>query len=222
MFPGGEDVSFAIVDRQVDYRPPRLVLVGKSNRVKDSTKKFIIKGDFHSLEDELSLGIVTVSGPGLNDHGNPSRINHGTVLVRDGVFVVESEIHEPSVLYVAVSGGHNAFNEYFGSVHVVAEAQGEIVISPQGWSRELVAAADYGRHQKLVSSWQLSAQYQELLENYAISYKAFRDDWEASWRARQAAAKEVENDQQTEAEASETSSQKHYSGRCRRRNYSRG
>ncbi|MYD46356.1 MAG: TlpA family protein disulfide reductase [Gammaproteobacteria bacterium] len=204
--PGGDEIAIAIVDRQVDYRPPRLVLVGTSNRVRDNAKKFTIRGDFHSLDDELSLGIVTVSGPGLNDQGNPSRINHGTVLVKDGVFIIESEIHEPSVLYVAVSGGHNAFNEYFGSVYVVAEAAGEIVISPQGWSRELVAAADRGRHQRLVSSWQLSEQYQALLERYATSYKDFRDDWEASWRARQAATQEIETDRDATTEESATSS----------------
>lgn len=205
--PGGDEVAIAIVDRKVDYRPPRLVLVGASNRVRDNAKKFTIRGDFHTLEDELSLGIVTVSGPGLNDQGNPSRINHGTVLIKDGVFIIESEIHEPSVLYVAVSGGHNAFNEYFGSVYVVAEEAGEIVISPQGWSRELVAAADKGRHQRLVSSWQLSEQYQTLLKTYASSYKDFRDDWEASWRARQAETQTIETDYDATTEESKSNSQ---------------
>lgn len=187
--PEKKVVSFAIVDRQVAYRPARMVLFGNSNRVRDHTRKFTITGDFRSMQDELSLGIITVSGPGFNTEGELSRVTHGSVLLEDGMFSIESEIHEPSLLMVTAMAGENAFNEYFGSVEIVVEPHDEIVIEPRGWSRELVASAESGRHDRLVDSWQQSEPYQALLNRYAKSYKDFRDAWEASWRARQVAAK---------------------------------
>ena len=206
--PGSENIGFAIVDRQVVYRPVRLVLVGTSNRVRETSRKFTIKGDFRSMESDLSLGVVSISGPGLNDQGELSRINHGTVLLDEGKFTIESEIHEPSVLFASAMAGESAFNEYFGRIDMVVEAGSEIVISPQGWSRELVAtAAEDGRHHRLVDSWQQSEQYQTLLKKYATSYKDFRDEWEASWRARQAAAQEVEAKQNTSTDEATANSQ---------------
>ncbi len=198
--PGEKVVSFAIVDRQVAYRPARMVLFGTSTRVRDRTRKFTITGDFRSMQDELSLGIITVSGPGYNTEGELSRVTHGSVLLKDGMFSIESEIHEPSLLTVTAMAGENAFNEYFGSVEIVVEPDSEIVIEPRGWSRELVATAENGRHDRLVDSWQQSEPYQALLSKYAKSYKDFRDAWEASWRAREAAA------QATTEEATATTS----------------
>ena len=209
--PGKEDIEFAIVDRKVAYRPARLVLVGTSDRVRNPEKKFTIKGDFRSMEKELSLGVVTVSGPGLNDQGELSRVNHGTVLLDEGKFIIESEIHEPSVLFVSASAGENAFNEYFGRIDIVVEAGSEIVISPEGWSRELVATAENGRHHKLVHSWQQGKKYQTLLRTYATSYKDFRDAWEARWRAQQAAkntSQETETDQDSSPEEATSNAQR--------------
>ena len=209
--PGKEDIKFAIVDRKVAYRPARLVLVGTSDRVRNPEKKFTIKGDFRSMEKELSLGVVTVSGPGLNDQGELSRVNHGTVLIDEGKFIIESEIHEPSVLFVSASAGENAFNEYFGRIDIVVEAGSEIVISPEGWSRELVATAENGRHHKLVHSWQQGKKYQTLLRTYATSYKDFRDAWEARWRAQQAAkntSQETETDQDSSPDEAASNSQR--------------
>lgn len=207
--PGGDVVSFAIVDRPGSYRPARLVLIGAADRVQDHTKKFTVRGDFRSMQDELSLGIITVSGPGLNSKGELARITHGSVLLEDGIVTIESEILEPSVLFVTATAGENAFNEYYGMVEIVVEPNSEIVIEPRGWSRELVAAATGGRHDKLVDSWQQSKEYQELLDRYAKSYKDFRDAWEESWNARQAAAKTVNTDEAESASiANETTESK--------------
>lgn len=186
--PGDEAVSFAIVDRQVDYRRVQLAMIGTSSRVRDDTRKFTLKGDFRSMQDELSLGIITLNGPGFNSEGKLSRVTHGSVLLEDGMFSIESEIHEPSLMRVVAQAGEDAFNEYFGAVEIVVEPDSEIVIEPRGWSRELVATAESGRHDRLVDSWQQSEPYQALLNKYAKSYKDFRDAWEATWRARQAAA----------------------------------
>ena len=186
--PGDEAVSFAIVDRQVDYRRVQLAMIGTSSRVRDNTRKFTLKGNFRSMQDELSLGIITLNGPGFNTEGKLSRVTHGSVLLEDGMFSIESEIHEPSLMRVVAQAGEDAFNEYFGAVEIVVEPDSEIVIEPRGWSRELVATAESGRHDRLVDSWQQSEPYQALLNEYAKSYKDFRDAWEASWRARQAAA----------------------------------
>ena len=197
---GDEVVSFAIVDRQVDYRRVQLVLIGTSTRVRDDTRKFTIKGDFRSMQDELSLGIITLNGPGFNTEGKLASVTHGSVLLEDGMFSIESEIHEPSLMRVVAQAGEDAFNEYFGAVEIVVEPDSEIVIEPRGWSRELVATAESRRHDRLVDSWQQSEPYQALLNEYAKSYKDFRDAWEASWRARQAAAQAT-----TEEEAATTS-----------------
>lgn len=195
--PGGNDVMFAIVDRRASYRPVRLVLVGTSNRVQDTSRKFTIRGDFRSLEEDLSLGIIGISGPGLNDKGEIVRISHGTVLLEDGMFIIESEIHEPSVLSVSAQAGQNALNEYFGRVDIVVEPQSEILISPRGWSRELVATAESGRHHRLVDSWAQSQVYQSLLDEYAKSYIDFRKAWEASYRARHLSAQAAEEAQES-------------------------
>ena len=195
--PGETAVSFAIVDRQVDYRRVQLVMIGTSSRVRDDTRKFTIKGDFRSMQDGLSLGIITLSGPGFNTEGKLSRVTHGSVLLEDGMFSIESEIHEPSLMRVVAQAGENAFNEYFGAVEIVVEPDSEIVIEPRGWSRELVATAENGRHDRLVDSWQQSEPYQNLLNEYAKSYKDFRDAWEASWRARQAAQATTEEETTT-------------------------
>ena len=207
---GKEDIKFALVDRKVAYRPARLVLIGSSDRVRESKKKFTVKGDFRSMDEELSLGVVTVSGSGLNDQGELSRVIHGTVLLDEGKFIIESEIHEPSVLIVSASAGENAFNEYFGRIEIVVEAGSEIVISPEGWSRELVATAESGRHHKLVHSWQQGKKYQTLLQTYAISYQDFRDAWEARWRAQPAAkntSQETESDQDSSPDEAAANSQ---------------
>ncbi|MCY3884973.1 MAG: TlpA disulfide reductase family protein [Gammaproteobacteria bacterium] len=205
--PGGNDVMFAIVDRRASYRPVRLVLVGTSNLVQDTTRKFTIRGDFRSMEEDLSLGIVGVSGPGLNDSGEIVRINHGTVLLEDGMFTIESEIHEPSVLSVSAMAGQNAFNEYFGRVDIVVEPQSEILITPRGWSRELVATAEGGRHHRLVDSWAQSQEYQSLLDEYAKSYIDFRTAWEDSYKARRADAQATEEAKESTDSESDATTQ---------------
>lgn len=207
--PGGDVVSFAIVDRQVSYRRAQLVLTGAADRVQDQAKKFTVTGDFRSMQDELSLGIITVSGPGLDSKGELARITHGSVLLEDGIVIIESEILEPSVLFVTAMAGENAFNEYYGMIEIVVEPNSEIVIEPRGWSRELVAAATGGRHDKLVDSWQQSKEYQELLDRYANSYKDFRDAWEESWKAQQAAAKTANTSEaESASKANETTESK--------------
>ncbi len=186
--PDGETVSFALVDRQVAYHSVRMVLVGISSRAVDETRRFTIRGDFRSMQAELSLGIVTVSGPGLDAKGEIALVTHGSVLLDDGIFSIESEIHEPSVLFVLATAGENAVNEYYGMVNIVVEPHSEIAIEPRGWGRELVATAKHGRHHRLVDSWQQNASYQTLLNDYGKSYKDFRDAWEASFGALRAAA----------------------------------
>ena len=182
---GIEEVSFAIVDRQVAYRPPRVVLVGNSNRVRDESKKFTVFGDFGSMTDELSLPIVSVGG-------------HGSVLLDDGKFIIESEIEEPRRLFVSASAGETAFNEYSGVIQVVVEQGSKIEISPSGWGRELVATADSGYHKQLVDSWQQTEDYQAVMNDYAQSYKAFRDAWAARWRASQNSSQETESNEETQ------------------------
>lgn len=182
---GIEEVSFAIVDRQVAYRPPRVVLVGNSNRARDESKKFTVFGDFGSMTDELSLPIVSVGG-------------HGSVLLDDGKFIIESEIDEPRRLFVSASAGETAFNEYSGVIQVVVEQGSKIEISPSGWGRELVATADSGYHKQLVDSWQQTEDYQAVMNDYAQSYKAFRDAWAARWRASQNSSQETESNEETQ------------------------
>lgn len=205
--PGGEAVSFALVDRQVAYRSVRMVLVGTSSRVVDEARRFTVKGNFRAMQDELSLGIVTVSGPGLNAKGEIALVTHGSVLLYDGMFRIESEIHEPSVLFVTAMAGENAFNEYYGMVNIVVEPHSVIAIEPRGWGRELVATAKHGRHHRLVDSWQQSASYQTLLNDYGKSYKDFRDAWEASYRARQAAALAAKTEESSSGAAAESGNQ---------------
>ena len=207
LIESGGVVSFAIIDRKVSYRPVNLVLSGSAKRVRNPERKFTVRADFRAMQDELSLGIFTVSGPGLDAKGELARITHGSVLLDNGIATIESEILEPSVLFVTATAGENAFNEYYGKVEIVVEPNSEIVVEPRGWSRELVATATSGRHDRLVDSWQQSPEYQTLLDTYAKSYKDFRNAWEESWRARQAAAKKAKTDETASANGTSDDSQ---------------
>lgn len=187
----GSEVSFVLVDH-ADPRPPALSLYGGSNDVRDSTKRFSISGDLSSLDKDLSLGSVGVSGPAWDEDGEETFVSHGSVILRDGRFLIESEIDEPTVLSLVVSAG----SEYYGNVRFVVEPNVDVEISHRGTARELLATAEKGRNAEVVESWQQSDEYLAKLDEYT----AAMDVYVAEMDARRAAAESGENQEDTPAD----------------------
>lgn len=180
----GSEVSFVLVDH-LDPRPPQLSLYGEAKDVRDPTKRFSISGDLSSLDKDLSLGSVGVSGPGWDEDGEETFVSHGSVLLRDGRFLIESEIDEPTVLSLVVSAGR----EYYGNVRFVVEPNVNVEVSNRGAARELLATAKTGRNAEVVESWQQSDEYLAKLDEYT----AAMDAYVAEMDARRAAAESGEN-----------------------------
>lgn len=197
----GSDISFALIDH-LEPRGDQLTLYGESRRVKDASKKFAISGDLSSLgeEKDLSTATVSVSGPSWDDDGEQSYLNHGSVLIRDGKFLIESEVDEPLVLSVTVNAGA----EYYGNGRVVVEADSEIELSVRGTARDLIAVAGTGRHSELVESWQQSDEYLAKVDAYTAAYEEYVAEQEAM-RAAAAAGEGAEPTAENEESSDEES-----------------
>ncbi|MCY4143433.1 MAG: redoxin domain-containing protein [Gammaproteobacteria bacterium] len=188
----GSNVDFVLIDH-LEPRPNQLILAGESRKVKDSSKSFTISGDLSSMDKDLSMATASVSGPSWNEEGEQTYSSHGSVLLVDGKFLIESEIDEPMVLSVTVSAG----SEYYGSGQVVVDAQSDIEVSVRGTARDLITVAGTGRHAELVESWQQSEEYLAKVDAYTAAY----DEYVAEMEASRAAAEAGEGGEATEDEA---------------------
>ncbi len=184
----GSTVSFALVDH-LEPRSPQLILFGEARDVRDLAKQFTVTGDLSSMDKDLSLATVSVSGPGWDEDGKQSFVNHGSVLLRDGRFEIESEIDEPTVLSLSISAGR----EYYGSARFVAEPNVDVNVSNRGAARELFATAESGRNAELVESWQQSDEYLAKVD----AYTAAMDEYMAEMEAQRAAAESGENEEES-------------------------
>ena len=178
--PGGQ-VSFALVE-YMDNRSPRLVLYGESRRAKDPTKKFLISGDFNDIDADVSMGVVSVSGPTWDDEGKRVFTNFGSVMLQDGMFAIEAEVDEPIVVNISLSAGANGY--YSGQA--VVEANSELSVVPHGSSTTLFASAssESSLNAELIESWR-SDEYLEALANYSTALDEYRAEMDAAYEAAQ-------------------------------------
>lgn len=161
--PGGEEISFALLDFK-SFPPDRLAFVGSSKRVKDPSKKFTISGNFSSIDKDLSLANVRVTGWGFDENGEQKQIGSGDMLLVDSKFLFEGEIDEPDVVNIYIQG----HDPYFRTqTQAVVETGSVISVYSPGSANRIVATAESGRHTELIESWQQSEEYLVTMQEYA-------------------------------------------------------
>ncbi|MCY3884111.1 MAG: hypothetical protein OXG24_04260, partial [Gammaproteobacteria bacterium] len=135
LVPGGEEVTFALVDHMGDYPPDQLLLYGVSRRAKDPQKRFTVSGDVSGVElIDLSLAIARVDSSKYNKDGSLQHVPHGYVLIRDSKFVIEGEVDE----VMTVSIGIEKDWDFRSSRTAIVEPMAEVEVITHGAPRTLV------------------------------------------------------------------------------------
>ncbi|MDE0093548.1 MAG: hypothetical protein OXO49_03480 [Gammaproteobacteria bacterium] len=167
--PGGVEISFAFLDFQ-SFPPDRLAFVGYSPRVKNPKTKFTISGDFSSIDKDLTLANVRVTGWGYDENGKQKAIGSGDMLLKDGKFLFEGEIEETDLVNIYIQG----HDPYFRTqTQAVVERGSVISVYSPGSSNQIVATSGSGRHAKLIESWQQSDEYLSTMHEYAVAVREF-------------------------------------------------
>ncbi len=167
--PGGEEISFALLDFQ-SFPPDRLAFIGFSPRVKYLEKKFTISGDFSSIDKDLTLANVRVTGWGYDENGKQKAIGSGDMLLKDGQFLFEGEIEETDLVNIYIQG----HDPYFRTqTQAVVERGSVISVYSPGSANQIVATSGSGRHAKLIESWQQSDEYLSTMHEYAEAVREF-------------------------------------------------
>ena len=172
-----ENTSFALVDN-VDLED-ELMLIENFRIAEKSDAKFMITGDFNSIEDkDLSVAVAYIrvqsnspkDGSVLSDKSN-------AVLLRNGRFSIEGIASEPLLVDVWVK---SRIEWYTGVTKAVVEPGARIKIfpgkssssfAPGGMSSLLVTHSEVrgSMHAKIIESWQSSSEYLEKMDEYAHS-----------------------------------------------------
>ena len=186
--PGGEEISFAMVDDG----DVRLALVGVSKRVKNPQNKFTVQGDLSSIDKDLSLAHVLVAEVGVNA-GTLTSISSGNMLPHNGKFLFEGEATHPTVVQITVStlGAAAASDSYFDQTSAIVEPGAELLIHPRGPHNELVATSGAPRHAKIIESWRQSSEYLDLEDRFTVAEAEYEEKRTVLWSAVNAAIKEL-------------------------------
>ena len=170
--PGGPELRFALIEKHGMYPTHLLLMAGNSNRATDPRKSFTITGDFNSLDQDMTLGIVRVSWSVWTEDAERYTVDE-MLLMDKGMFFVEADVREPAVwtIRVTVYSNTGTFPQYFAMTRVVVEPGVDILISPTRAGSKLLASATKGRHAYLVDSWQQSKPYLDTVERYVIAYQ---------------------------------------------------
>ncbi|MCY4142713.1 MAG: TlpA disulfide reductase family protein [Gammaproteobacteria bacterium] len=199
LVPGGEEVTFALVDHKGEYPPDQLLLYGVSRRAKDPQKKFTVSGDVSGVElKDLSLAIARVDSSRYNKDGSLQHVPHGYVLIRDNKFVIEGEVDE----VMTVSIGIEKDWDFRSSRTAIVEPMSEITVISHGAPRTLVATSTASKHIELVESWQQSAEFMSKRREYIAAWEA-KERLEQQQAAQHSIDKPI--DSQSEAEENPTS-----------------
>ena len=164
--PSGANVSFVLLEGG-DPTSHRLALHGSSLRSKVPANRFTVKGDISELSKDLSNAKVGVLGSEYVA-GNKVIKEFGTVILDDGSFVIEADVHEPRIVDIYVQG-----SSIYSTAQAVIEPDSEILLAWREGTSQLLATAKSGRHVDLVESWQQSDEYLELVDAYSVSYAQF-------------------------------------------------
>ena len=179
--PGGEEISFALVDEPENDMLDRIAFLGTSRKVKNPVHKFLITGDLASMSKDLSQAHVVINS--LRDvTGKPAFISSGNMLPNESKFIFEGEAQEPAVVEVSVITLRDP--QYFASkVYAVVEPGTEISVHAQGGEDRLVATSGSGRHALLIESWRQSTEYLDLRARLDVAKKEFVAGQAPLWEA---------------------------------------
>ncbi len=189
IYPGGSDVSFALVNDFVNDDMDRIALIGTSRRVQNSDQKFTISGDLNSFDEDLSQAHILIRGIGDTGQGDRA-LNSGNMLPSEGKFLFEGEAREPILVRVSVSR-NQGFDPFFSVVDVVVEPGAEISVSADVGSSQLVARSGTGKHAKLIESWRQDQDYLEVMQKFVEAEAEYSAKQAALWDAVNAAVKEL-------------------------------
>ncbi|MDE0093543.1 MAG: TlpA disulfide reductase family protein [Gammaproteobacteria bacterium] len=155
-------VSVAILDYRAQLSRNKLALIGRSQLAENPEKKFTIVGNLSSVDWDLSKTTATVSV-----YGHDETINFGTVLLKEGCFLIEGEIVEPTVVHISISTGEMG---YGASTNAIVEPKSVIRVLPDGpVHHQLFTTSGAGKHLQLIESWLQSLEYRDLVDAYTVA-----------------------------------------------------
>lgn len=173
--PDGEEISFALLDRQSTYPADELILVGTSRTARDPSNAFTIRGDLSAVElNDLSLAIASVESSMFDEKGKRQDVQLGSVLVRNKTFEIEAEIEEITAVSISVEVGLGW--GFRSSTPAVIEPSVEITVISQEAPQTLIASSTSKNHMKLIESWQQSDEYQSKMSDYIAAWKKEHSD----------------------------------------------
>ena len=179
--PGGEAISFALVDESENDMLDRIAFIGASRMVGSPDHKFTISGDLNSFDEELSEAHVLIRGIGDTRQGDRA-LNSGNMLPSEGKFLFEGETREPAVVIVSVITLQDP-NYFASQLYAVVEPGAEISVHAQGEEDRLVATSGSGRHAMLIESWRQSTEYLDLRARLDDAKEKFVSGQAPLWEA---------------------------------------
>ncbi|MCY3885577.1 MAG: TlpA disulfide reductase family protein [Gammaproteobacteria bacterium] len=173
----GDPTRFALVDYPETRPADQLILLGSSRSSTDPTKRVSIAGDFSAIDESVTHGVAYVQGKLYGHEGERQFFDLGEVLLEDSKFLIEADIDEPTVVFIRVSDATTAYNA--STRDAIAEPGGEIVVSPRGTGRQLLASSKSGLNASVVASWQQTEEYLSILDENNAAFKRWADALDA-------------------------------------------
>ena len=195
MIGPGSNVSFAFLDSS-DSDFDRLVLYGVSNRATDPEKKFVISGDLQDIVDRDQLAIIDLTSEIWDEEGERDFKEFGEVLIRDGSFLFEADIDEPTIVDIHVEFMGDQFTHY-GGVAVV-EPKSTIEVTSARSSTDLMTSSDSRLHTVLVEAWLQNEEYQTKMDRSESLRKEFITEYQAKQAEKQDRDEDVADEESSE------------------------
>ncbi|MXX94099.1 MAG: TlpA family protein disulfide reductase [Gammaproteobacteria bacterium] len=146
-----------------------LILKGSDLNSQDTAKRFRLSGD---LRDQTALDLDSTNvqlSSTIYDSDGPRSVQLGSVMLQDGMFVIESDVEHLAVVDVQLRDG----NTYKQAGAMVAEPGVEYEIRPVLDIGEFaVKALSEGAHSKLVDSWLWNDDWLDLMEQSWVAREA--------------------------------------------------
>lgn len=177
------DLKFALMEYQADYLTDKLVLAGESRLATDQSSKFSISGTLTSVAAGGDLATTTVIAKvwEYDEDGAITGVDLGTVLLDNGSFLIEADVHEPKVVDLYLDTGR--FTVYRAST--VVEPGAEITVAERGAVKRIFATSGSGWHAKLIESWRESDEYIAAFNDYEVAFAEFQAEISAERDAAQ-------------------------------------
>ena len=138
----------------------------------DSADQFTVSGDLSFLDTGIGKTSVIVSVIEYDESGKRESLELGSSNIKNGRFVIESEIDEPRVVDITIS-----MTDEVVIVKAVVEPRATITItSSSSWIHDLVAKSGAGKHLELVESWQQGDEYMSIAHEYKVAYQKFHEN----------------------------------------------